>query len=400
LTRPGRLLLPVALLALAGCPPAGRQPAKPAPKPGALRIEVIPQPLYAGAQLSLQGEFRQLLFHLNLHNTTKQPLEVQSVELAALNADGALLSRRVLGNVMLRRRLRGVGWIVMRDRQTIAAAHRYQGRLRLPKGDTVIGPRGVVSLTHLLSIQRPGTLPALVRCVVRHTMGATTIEVRVRRHQQKTRLTLPVQGRWWVMGGHRYDEHHGSAILSSQNFAYDLGIIGANQATHSGDPKRNDSYLANGRPIVAAAAGEVVAVHDGVAENTPVGARPDWESILRQPRDVGGNHVVIRHEADEHTVYMHMRPGLKVKVGQRVRRGELLGLCGNSGNSLETHLHFQLQDGADPLKANGLPARFSDFTFFMAHVGLYVAKERSAPLPLRLFVEPGRAERAVTWKGR
>ena len=396
-----RRLLSFALLALlGGCPPAARRPQRPADRPGALRIEVIPTPLYAGVQLSLLGELTQLLFHLNLHNASERALEVKTVELAALDADGALLSRRILAPALLRRRLRPVGWIVMRDRQTIAAAHRYQGRLRRPKGDTRIEPRGVVSLTHLLLIQRARALPARIRVVVLHAAGTATTEVRVHRYRQKTRLTLPVQGRWWVMGGNRYDEHHGCAILASQNFAHDLGVIGADQMTFSGDRTRNGSYLAHGRPIVAAADGEVVSVHDGVAENTPVGARPDWQSILRRPRDVGGNHVVIRHTPDEHTVYMHMRPGLKVRAGQRVKRGEVLGHCGNSGNSLEAHLHFQLQDRADPLQASGLPARFSDFTFHMGHVGFHVPAQRSAPLPLRLFVEPGRADHAVEWRGR
>jgi hypothetical protein len=343
----------------------------------------------------MQGEYAQLLYHLNLHNVSQRKLTLKRIELESLDSQGRLLSRTVLAEELLRRRLRPVGWIVMRDRQTIAAAHRYRGMLRRPKGDTVIPPQDVVSLTRQVVFERPESLPRVIRFVAVHSAGRSTAELEVLTFHQRTALRLPVQGRWWVMGGHRFDDHHGSGVLSSQNFAYDLGVMGNEQNTCDGDPSLNSSYLASGRPIVAAADGEVVRVHDGVAENTPVGRRPTWQSILQNPLDLAGNHVVVRHAEGEFSAYMHLRPGIKVQPGQRVRQGQPLGLCGNSGNSLETHLHFQFQDGPDPLRANGLPVRFGDFTVLWAHLRLYVPADRPKPLPVRLGVEPGRASGAV-----
>jgi murein DD-endopeptidase MepM/ murein hydrolase activator NlpD len=52
----------------------------------------------------------------------------------------------------------------------------------------------------------------------------------------------------------------------------------------------------------------------------------------------------------------------RVKVGQRVQPGDVLGLLGNSGNSNAPHLHFQLMDGPTPLGSEGIPHRFSAFT--------------------------------------
>jgi murein DD-endopeptidase MepM/ murein hydrolase activator NlpD len=200
------------------------------------------------------------------------------------------------------------------------------------------------------------------------------------------------------MAGHRLDEHHGDSILASQNFAYDLGVIGSDGATLSGDPALNASYHAHGRPILAAAPGEVVRLHDGVAENKPVGRRPTWRAILRRPLDVAGNHVVVRHAAGEHTAYLHLMPGIPVEIGDRVAAGQVIGRCGNSGNSLESHLHFQLQDGPDLLRASGLPARFEDFTVHLGHLRLYVPPSQPQPLPSRLLVEPGRTSGAVPYR--
>lgn len=44
-----------------------------------------------------------------------------------------------------------------------------------------------------------------------------------------------------------------------------------------------------------------------------------------------------------------------VKAGERVRRGDVLGHVGTSGNSSEPHLHFQVTDGASTFASNGLP---------------------------------------------
>ena len=51
-----------------------------------------------------------------------------------------------------------------------------------------------------------------------------------------------------------------------------------------------------------------------------------------------------------------------MKVGQRVKAGQVLGLLGNSGNSDAPHLHFHVMDGPVPLASNGLPYRFTNFT--------------------------------------
>jgi murein DD-endopeptidase MepM/ murein hydrolase activator NlpD len=77
---------------------------------------------------------------------------------------------------------------------------------------------------------------------------------------------------------------------------------------------------------------------------------------------VGGNHVILDLGGGAFALYAHLQPGsLKVKLGDKVRRGQVLGLVGNSGNSTEPHLHFQVSDANAPLGSEGLPYAVSSF---------------------------------------
>jgi murein DD-endopeptidase MepM/ murein hydrolase activator NlpD len=361
-----------------------------------LGIECIPSSIFAAPLLGMNGQLVQLRFHLNIGNPGLLTHRLHAIVLE-YRQRGALLSRTTLAERVLRERLRPVPWVVMRDAQSLAAAHRLHGALGRSKGDTLVPPRSRVALTEELLIVPPALVPdALVVRVLEagdrdEAVASVERGVEVRAFVQKTALRLPVEGRWLALEGHRFDEHHGDSILESQNFAYDFALLGQNLSTFTGDPEVCESYPASGRPVVAAAAGVVADLEDGVAENVPVGMRPTWESLLSNPRRLAGNFVVIAHEAGEHTAYLHLRPGLLVRKGERVRAGQSIGKLGNSGNSLEPHLHFQLQDGPDLFRAAGLPARFGDFTVGVAHLSFYVPRETPMPLPSRLAIEAGRS---------
>jgi murein DD-endopeptidase MepM/ murein hydrolase activator NlpD len=63
--------------------------------------------------------------------------------------------------------------------------------------------------------------------------------------------------------------------------------------------------------------------------------------------DIGGGHFAV---------YAHLKLGsVRVKTGDRVRRGDVLGLLGNTGNTSHPHLHFHIVDGPSALASNGLP---------------------------------------------
>ena len=113
----------------------------------------------------------------------------------------------------------------------------------------------------------------------------------------------------------------------------------------------------------------MIAVHDTARDHR---SRSTWPALiyllvleafgreLAGPRQVLGNHVVIDTEDGAHAVLAHLQRGsVTVTPGQLVHCGEVIARCGNSGNSSEPHVHFQLQDHRWPLVAAGLPFAFT-----------------------------------------
>ena len=100
-----------------------------------------------------------------------------------------------------------------------------------------------------------------------------------------------------------------------------------------------------------------VAPHKGVdfaiPLGTPVLAVGDGEVIVAKRSGGAGNYVAIRHGRQYMTRYMHMKK-LLVKPGDKVKRGERIGLTGNTGRSTGPHLHFEVwinNQAVNPLTA-------------------------------------------------
>lgn len=79
-----------------------------------------------------------------------------------------------------------------------------------------------------------------------------------------------------------------------------------------------------------------------------------------------GNYVLIDHGQSEFSLYAHLKPGsVRVKPGDQVKAGDVIGNLGSSGNSTEPHLHFQITDKPD-LAGAGIPMNFSNITILWA----------------------------------
>lgn len=165
-------------------------------------------------------------------------------------------------------------------------------------------------------------------------------------------LRLPFVGRWAVAWGGDNAEVNPHVDYRSQRRAADLWQVGSDGKTYEGDGKKVSDYHAYGRDVLAAADGTVIIVVDGVPDNEP----GQMDAAL-----VTGNVVTVQHGDRLYSLYAHLQPGSpRVRPGQRVRAGDVLGKCGNSGNSSEPHLHFQLQDGASFSHSWGVEAVISE----------------------------------------
>lgn len=67
----------------------------------------------------------------------------------------------------------------------------------------------------------------------------------------------------------------------------------------------------------------------------------DGEVIVNSYASDAGNYVAIRHDNGDISRYMHLKNSI-VSVGQRVSKGEKVGVMGDTGNAIGNHLHFDL----------------------------------------------------------
>ena len=172
-------------------------------------------------------------------------------------------------------------------------------------------------------------------------------------YQTRTSLRLPFEGEWFVFWGGRSFEQNHHASVRAQRFAVDL-VIRRDGVTHQGEGRSLTDYHCYGARILAPAPGTVVWSDDG---------HPDQTIGTSDPVNPIGNGLVLDHGNGEYSLFAHLQPGTqKFKKGDRVAADEELGRCGNSGNTSEPHLHYQLQSGADPVESDGLPAFFSELS--------------------------------------
>jgi murein DD-endopeptidase len=174
-------------------------------------------------------------------------------------------------------------------------------------------------------------------------------------------IGAPLSGeRWVAANGPSNTSGHRRALIPidghaaiAQRFAIDWVQVGKENKTYSGDPKENKNYYAFGHDALAVADGVVAAVLDGIPNNVPgIDSRAQPITLA----NVGGNFVQLDVGGGLYAFYAHLQPGsLRVKVGDKVRRGQVIGLVGNTGNSTEPHLHFHISNSPEPLSAEGFP---------------------------------------------
>jgi murein DD-endopeptidase MepM/ murein hydrolase activator NlpD len=165
-----------------------------------------------------------------------------------------------------------------------------------------------------------------------------------------TKMQLPFKSEWTVTWGGDTKELNYHVESIAQKNAFDILIKDEQGNTHKGTGESNDDYYAFGKELYAPCDGEVVLVVDGVKDNVPGVLNPIY---------IPGNTVIIKTANGEYALFAHFKQhSIVVKQGQKISTGTLLGLCGNSGNSSEPHLHFHLQNVEDMTKATGTKCFF------------------------------------------
>lgn len=171
----------------------------------------------------------------------------------------------------------------------------------------------------------------------------------------KAKYQLPFDDEWLVANGSFEKELSHSWSIPTQRYAYDFLIIDDDGNTSKGDKTVLESYFCYGKNILAPADGVVIEIGSKFSDSKTFGDGTFDESV----KDIRGNYIVTKHAHGEFSFIGHIRPqSIMVEEGQRVKSGDIIARCGNSGNTTEPHIHFHLQDGVSMFLSAGLPIEF------------------------------------------
>lgn len=283
-----------------------------------------------------------LIYELHLRNFGNRPLPLSKLEILDANANTTMAGFEGEALEALISPI-GIGALMVSD------------GLMLGSG------RSCVVFLRLVSVSAaPLRLQHRIRSGGEFTMGPV-IDVAPR--QALRRLGPPLKGSDWVPANNAgADDHHRVGLLAvdgAARIARRYAIDWKRQrggAWFDGDEADVRAYHAYGQTVLAVADATVVVATDGFSDNRPrthEGFEPAQEVTMHS---VGGNLVTLDLGDGLFATYAHLQPAsVKVRVGDRVSRGQALGAIGNSGDSRWPHLHFQVTDGPSLLGSEGLP---------------------------------------------
>ena len=174
-------------------------------------------------------------------------------------------------------------------------------------------------------------------------------------YSSKVKYRLPFEGTWTVINGSCDKAFSHSWAIPTQRYAYDFVMMDDDGKTHQNNSTELTAYGCYGRNVLAPADGVVVALGNSCGDEKPFEDGP----MEIMAKDIRGNYILMEHAEKEFGFVGHLQPqSITVKIGQKVRQGEVIAKCGNSGNTSEPHLHFHLQDGISFFTSAGIPITF------------------------------------------
>ena len=321
---------------------------------------VMAAPLVSSTTAVLGTDGKQhLVYELVITNAGTATATLQTIEVVSGDTPAKVLATFEGDALLSRLRDAGRGPKITAPQIEFSGTRLFLVDFTLDKDSRV--PATLLHRFHLLAAGPPGSPPEQA---VAQTYTIAPIAVGT----DVTVLGPPVAGKGWAAfngcceaGG----VHRGTGLPVNgqmhyaQRFAIDWIQLGADLKIFHGDEKDVKNYPCYGAKVIAVADGTVVETLSTLDDQGP-GQLPDPKTMTLE--NVDGNHVVLDLGHNKYAFYAHLqKDSVLVKKGEHVKRGQVLGLLGNTGNSSAPHLHFHLMDGTSVLGSSGLPYVIDSF---------------------------------------
>lgn len=314
-----------------------------------------------------------LMYELHLTNFETVPLELHRVEVLDADAD-AVPPIATFGAGQLYAMVQSVG----ADRSVVG-----NGKGPIPAGGTTVV---------FISIALGQNSHVPLRLLHRVLIGDSAVEGAVigTHHTALHVLGAPVEGSNWLASdgpSNDPENHHrrGIFVLAgrvtiSRRYAIDWKQTEGG-AAYSGDARDVRSYYAYGKSVFSVADGRVVMARDGLPDNVPGHGESFHPAVPITMETIAGNTITLDLGGGQYAYYMHLQPGsLRVKAGDRIRRGQLLAHVGCSGDAREPHLHFEVTSSPKLLAGEGVPYVIDRYRLDSASGGSTELHIRELPL--------------------
>lgn len=171
-------------------------------------------------------------------------------------------------------------------------------------------------------------------------------------YKDQNRFRLPFSGQWMVFQGGRSLIQSAHLAEEDERYALDFVLL-KDGRPFTGDGSKNEQFYCFGQPVLAPADGTVVRVQDRSADNDP------GKGVSEQGL---GNNLIISHGNNEYSLLSQLKQNsIIVRKGDKVKRGQQIAACGNSGASNAPHIQYRLQNSHGYPLPLSLPVQFVDY---------------------------------------
>jgi murein DD-endopeptidase MepM/ murein hydrolase activator NlpD len=328
-------------------------------------ISVRPDAVYVETIAGNIVPMERVFFHIIIENKSSAEVDVQWVRFDVVNSMGTVISGQYSSQILMDL------FDTAMDRRRIEPT---------AKRTLSIRPTERKALSDIFMDFPQGFIGQNVVVEVDYRTGGNEVSAKISAPLRRTdgfSGRLPFDGVWYVSSEHGFLDAH--KRFFAEAFAYDFLQIGANGKSFQRDGKSNGDYYAYGKKVIAAKDGTVVFLRTDIVENVP--------GETTNTTTPSGNVVIIDHGNSQYGYYAHLKPfSVSVKVGAKVRAGEAIGEVGNSGDSLEPHLHFHVMNNMDASEADGIPVLFESWK--AESYSRFPAARQLGVLPRGEFVQP------------